>query len=343
MWWLLLLLTVLPAMAQDEEPIEENFDDIDLQTLQALEEELPSSDNISPVYTPKPNKMESPVVHVEEKTIEESGFGYGVILAGKTLIRISDDKAFKITEDLTTRYKMQEDELGFKHLVDKNKNIFYKTDSVNIISINPELVLYEPPHRYTPAPVQISRAEYDFRLKLRPEVSFYAGTVQGNYMADLFNDQTAASGYTTQYGLHYFTQWKLPILVGGVVHFEKSFYKLKGDGSVNYSALSFGPQFKTKNFDFLGLTLRLQTQFRVSPFANATADSNTGHEAYKFNSGDFLTSIEHPFENSWGEFVVGFFYQAQWLNLKSQTKNVSVSPSNEINKSFGLSFAQVFQ
>jgi hypothetical protein len=342
MWWMLLILITLPVMAQEDVP-EENFDEVDLQTLQSLEDELPTADSISPLYAPRPNKLESPVVHIEEKTIEDSGYGFGVIPAGKTLIRISDEKAFKTTESFTTRYKMVEDELGFRHLVDKNGKTLYKTDSPNIVQINQELELYEPPLRYTPAPKNITRAEYDRRLKLRPEVSFYAGTVQGTYMADLFNDSSAASGYTTQYGLHYFTQWKLPVLVGGVVHFEKSFYKLKGNGSVNYSSLSFGPQFKTKNFDFLGATLRLQTQFRVSPFANATADSNAGHESYKFNSGDFLSSLEHPFENAWGEFVVGVFYQAQWLNLKSQTKNVSVSPSNEMNKSFGLSFAQVFQ
>jgi hypothetical protein len=342
MWWLLFLLISVPAMARKAGE-EENIDELDLQMMQTLEEQLPDADNNSPTYTPTPSKMTSPVVHVEQKSIEESGIGYGVVPAGKTLIRLSDDKAFKTTASFTTRYKMQEDELGFKHLVDKNGNTFYKTDSPNIVTINQELELYEPPLRYTPAPTITTRAEYDFRLKVKPEVSFYAGVAQGSYMADLFNDKAAKDGYTTQYGFHYFTQWKLPFQIGAVAHYEKSFYKLTGSGSIDYSALSVGPQFKTKDFEFLGFPLRLQTQFRVSPFANASADTKTGHQAYKFNSGDFLSSLEHPFENSWGEFVVGVFYQAQWLNLKSQRKEVSVNASNEINKSFGLSFAQVFQ
>ena len=343
MWWMLLLLLTVPVMAQDSGD-EENFDDIDLKTLQELEDQLPSTSNMaSPTYKTKATTHTAPVVHVEKSEIDESGIGFGVINKGKIIIRLSDDKAFRITDSFTTRYKLVEDELGFKHLVDKNGNSFYKTDSPNVIAINQELELYEPPLRYTPAPRVIARAEYDYSLRIRPEVSFYAGSVQGAYMADLFNDKTASNGYTTQYGVHYFTQWKLPILVGAVVHYEKSFYKLTGDGSINYSALSFGPQFKTRNFEFFGSPWRLQTQFRISPFANATADTSAGHESFKFNSADLLTSFEHPFENTWGEFVVGLFYQAQWLNLKSQKKNVSVNPSNEINASYGLSFSQVFQ
>jgi hypothetical protein len=74
MWWMLLILITLPVMAQEDVP-EENFDEVDLQTLQSLEDELPTADSISPLYAPRPNKLESPVVHIEEKTYAKLGKG----------------------------------------------------------------------------------------------------------------------------------------------------------------------------------------------------------------------------------------------------------------------------
>jgi hypothetical protein len=146
----------------------------------------------------------------------------------------------------------------------------------------------------------------------------------------------------TQYGLHYFTEWKLPIKVGAALHYEKSEYKLSGAGSISYSSFSFGPQFKTKDFEILSTEFRLQTQIRVSPFAAAHADTVNGREKYKFNTADLMTSIEHPWKNQWGEFVVGLFYQIQWLNLKDSS-DVNIESSNKTNTSLGLSLSQVIQ
>jgi hypothetical protein len=230
-----------------------------------------------------------------------------------------------------------------KYLRDEDGSVKWKIRGEAVEPIKDALTLYVPPHRYTPAPDNIVRAEYDKKLSIPPEVSFYAGLVQGDYMSDLLNDNEARSGLSNQYGLHFFTQWKLPIKAGAVLHYENATYKLSNGGQVYYSSLSFGPQFKTREFELAGHPLRFQTHFRVSPFSRASADTAAGNVTFKFNSADLLASLERPIKNRYGEFVLGLYLQSQWLNLKNQSAPVQVEASNETNKSFGLSFAQVFE
>ena len=162
-------------------------------------------------------------------------------------------------------------------------------------------------------------------------------------MRDLFNDNKASSGLSTQYGIGFFADWKIPIKGGLAVHYEKTHYSLKGNGKVTYSSISFGPQFKTKELSLVNYPIHFLTQFRVGPFSRANAETTNGNVDFKFNSADFLFAAQHPIENRLGKFCVGVFFQSQWLNIKDQKEIVSLNTSNQTNKSFGLSLTQVFE
>ncbi len=275
--------------------------------------------------------------------IKNSGTQMGAVQGGVPFRDLKTNKNFTVSRRMFVRYFNQEDEHGFKYVQNKDGTITWRVLSRYVEPIKEELALYVPPLRYTPAPENIVRAEYDKKLSIPPEVSFYTGVVQGDFMKDLFNDNKAKSGLSNQYGLHFFTQWKLPIKAGGVLHYEKASYRLDNGGQVLYQAPSLGPQFKTKEFEIFGQPIRFQTQFRFSPFAKAAAETIAGKVIYRFNSADLLTSIERPIKNRFGEFVLGFYFQSQWLNLKDQSQAVNVKATNETNKSFGLSLAQVFE
>jgi hypothetical protein len=167
--------------------------------------------------------------------------------------------------------------------------------------------------------------------------------VRGDYTADLFEDKRARQGLTNQYGVHFFTQWKLPIKTGVVFHYERSSYRLRGGGNVIYNSFSLGPQLKTRDFEILDQPLRLQLMFRVGPMARMEAETAYGNGVFKFNSADLMASVERPVKNFLGEFVIGFFYQTQWLNLRDQKVPVRLRAANETNKAVGLSIAQVFE
>lgn len=335
MFWLLLSFS---AFAQD---------DLDLSAINALDEELPSTE-----YSERPGNFDQrkytsryrhPYKKTTLKSILESGTEHGHVMAGRSLIRISDNKAVALTESFYGKFFKLQDDMGFKYVQNNDGSCIYKLKTEFFNSIEPELALYEPPLKYTPAPVNIVRSDYDKKLKILPEVTLLLGLVQGNYMRDLFNDNKAQNGATNQLGINFATDWDLPIKAGLVFHYEKSSYTLSGGGNVLYSSPSFGPQFKTKDFDVWGLPLRFQAQFRVSPFARAQAETTQGDVSFKFNSADLLVSAEHPITNKLGAFVLGVFFQSQWLNIKNQPETVSINATNETNKSFGLSLAQVFE
>jgi hypothetical protein len=336
MVWLLFIF-ISPAFAQ-----------IDLSAIKKLDSELPNyeehkqfdEETESSRYS-RINRPPKRIVRLEE--IKNSGTELGAIKQGATLRELESNKNFTVTKLIYVRYFKSEDENGFKYLQDKDGSIKWRVYSHYVEPMKNELVLYEPPLRYTPAPDDIVRAEYDQKLSVPPEFSIYTGKVQGDFMKDLFEDNKAQDGVSNQYGVHFFTDWKLPIKAGAVIHFERATYHLTGGGEIDYTSLSFGPQFKTREFEIFSQPIRFQSQFRFSPFAKATAETTNGPIEFKFNSSDLLSSLERPIKNSLGEFVLGLYVQFQWLNIKDQTRNVSVSATNEMNKSIGLSFAQVFQ
>lgn len=336
MWWLLLISSSVFAQ-----------DDADLKAINDLADSIPSAEYVErsdeKIERKETSRHRNPNKIVPMSSILASGIEHGHVKSGRFLIRISDNKLVEVTEAFFAKFYRLPDELGYKYIVGKDGSCLYKMKLDYFNTVEPELALYETPLKYTPAPSNIPRRDMDKKLHIRPEVSFLIGATQGSYMKDLFNDEKASSGITTQVGAQVATDWKLPIKAGLVLHYERTSYDLSGGGKIAYSAFSFGPQFKTRDLDIFGKPIRLQTQFRVSPFARADAELNNRDVAFKFNSSDLMASIEHPLSNRLGEFVLGVFYQVQWLNLKDQSEVVSVNSTNETNNSFGLSFSQVFK
>lgn len=334
---LTLLLISASVFAQDE---------VDLSSVKELEATLPVIDYSG--HQDDVNRQDQnrryphPVKPVSQASIFASGTERGHVKAGVKFIRLEDNKTVEVTEEFYGKFYRLQDEQGFKYIVSNDGKCRYKMKTEYFNSVEPELALYEPPLKYTPAPAQIIHADYDKKLQILPEVSMMVGTVQANFMKDLFNQNSSVTGTSTQFGLHLATDWKLPVKAGFVLHHEKANYDISG-GQVNYSATSFGPQFKSKDFDVWGQAFRVQTQFRFSPFAKAEAETPLGHGTFKFNSADVLFGLEHPIKNRLGAFVLGVFYQRQWLSIKDQSEIVSINSSSDSNNSFGLSIAQVFQ
>jgi len=336
--WFFLFLPIL-AFAQTE---------IDLSAIENLEDILPDHDIKRDAYRDieferKNREFRHPIQAVTIEEIKESGLSNAFLKAGTTLYRLEDNTPVRLTKDIYLKVFKLEDEHNFRYLRAEDGSMKYRVSSQYVTSIDHELALYEPPTRYTPAPANIIRTEYDRKLRLVPELAVYGGVVQSRFIRDLFNDPKARTGNTNQYGLHYFTNWNLPVKVGAAVHYERSSYNLEGNGLVFYQALSVGPQFRTQDFDLFETNWRLTTQIRVSPFAKLRGETVRGNVDFKFNSTDLMTTAEHPWENRFGQFVIGAFHQAQWLNFKDQPEVVSVRASNQTNQSFGLFLSQVFQ
>lgn len=322
--------------------------DIDLSAIENLEDILPDHDIRRDAYRDieyerKNREFRHPIQAVSLEEIKESGLGTAFIKAGTTLYKLKDNSPVRLTKDIYLKAYKLEDEHNYRYLSGKDGSMSYRVPSVYVNSIEQELALYEPPTRYKPAPTNIIRTEYDRKLRLAPEFAAYAGIVQARFIRDLFNDPKARTGNMNQYGFHYFTDWNLPVKVGGAIHYERSSYNLENNGLVFYQAISFGPQFRTQDFDLFETNWRLTTQIRVSPFAHLRGETSNGNVNFKFNSTDLMTTAEHPWNNRWGQFVIGAFHQAQWLNFKDQPEVVAVRASNQTNQSFGLFLSQVFQ
>jgi hypothetical protein len=331
--WPLLLLASLSALAQMEE--------IDLSSIRALEQKLPDYQPgavESSMNARTENKYRSPFKIEKLEKIEQSGVERGSITGGVPIVRIEDNRVFSLARSITVGYYEQEDEHGFKYLINHDGGTTFKIDTRYVEPLKQDLAMYEPPTRFSPAPFNKVKVDYDESLSLLPETRFSVGAAQGYFIQDVFNDSNAKTGVSTQYGMHLFTNWKHPMKIGGALNYERTDYSLSSGGKVNFTSLSFGPQIKSKDIEVIGLPLRWQIQFRYGPFATATS----GSTKFNFTATDIMGSVEHPMKNSWGEFVIGAYYQIQWLNFKNQPEIVSVRASNKANTAFGLTISQVF-
>lgn len=318
---------------------------IDLSEIQKLDEEIPNYLDYTvderTIQRGNNRKYLPPLRAVKLKEIENSGTQLGSLKPKAYLRDLEKNENYRTGRQMYVRYFNLEDEFGFKYIVSKDGTVKWRTKSRFIEPIKEELSLYVPPTRYTPAPDNIIRTEYDTKLKVSPGFSIYTGFAVGDYIRDLFEQLRARQGTSTQYGAQIFTEWKLPIKIGAAVHYERTIYQLNEGGKIIYSSPSVGPALKTREFELFGQPLRLQGQLRLSPFSRLhTEDKNV---ALKFNSADLMAVIERPIKNRFGEFVLGFFYQTQWLNLREQEGLVSVRATNQTNKLYGLSFGQVFE
>lgn len=318
--------------------------EVDMSPIHDLDSKLPELSPIKSIHEGKRKrdlqKNYSPQIELNQ--ILKSQVRKGAIKEGGEILDIKTNRILKISKITYISYYALEDEYRFKYIVNKDGTVTWKIKSDSIEPLEDELTMYRPPLKYSPAPDNIARSFFDQKLNIQKEFSFYAGFSQGKFMQDLFDGEKINEGETSQYGLHFFAEWKTPIKVGLSTHFENTTYSINKKYTVRYNSISLGPQIKTKDLDFFGRSFRIQTQFRIGPFATATYQSDKGKEIFKFNSSDLMSSAEWPIENRFGEFVVGLFYQVQWLNLKDQKKPANIRASNRTNNSYGVSFGQVF-
>jgi hypothetical protein len=296
---------------------------------------LPDSEYSSSTVVGDSRNNFVPVVRpVSWEEIKRGGTEKIYLKEDASLIRIKDNKKITFTDGKFVTVFSQPDEHGFKYILSKNNSIDFKVHLSHLEPVKLVRELYEPP---------IFMKKYDRSLRLTPEASIRTGFQKGDFIKDIFIG-ASGKGYSQQYSASLFTEWELPIKVGLSLSLENAIYSLDNGGKVYYSSPSFGPLFQSQDVsigeDFL---LRAAMELRYSPFARARSESESGDQNLKFNSTDFFMSIKHPIENSLGSFLVGVFYQFQWLNLKSQDELVSIRTSQATNKSFGLSFSQAFE
>jgi hypothetical protein len=338
MWFLLLMLSV-SAFAQNE--------DIDLDILKKLDQNMPDYQPERNVYKAPEGvqgtrKYIYPNYHVTMPQLLASGVITGAVKKGARVIDMNDGTVYKAQRSFLVKFYRIEDEFGYRYLQAKGRPA-YKVKGTSLEETSLETNLYEPPDQYTPAPTNKIVSDYNPKLRFLPEPVFYSGFVDGSYMKDLFNDRRARYGTTTQFGIQAMAKWNWPIKIGGAFHYERSTYLLHNDGRIIYTSPSIGPIFKTKDFVVLDFPFRFQMQYRLSPFARTDVHTRGGDLTLKFNSSDLAFAFEHPEKNRWGEFVLGLFFQAQWLDLRHQTTAVNVIANNQTNNSFGVSFSQVFE
>jgi hypothetical protein len=318
-----------------------SFSESDFSKIRDLDNKLPSyvipSSKEKKSFSRK-NKFHDKIFRITKtEDIKQSKTQLAAVKKGSILHHIEDNEQKIVPKDIYVRVFDLEDENGFKFIQNEDGTITWKIPGRMIESLKEDLKMFESPEIYTPAPV-ISKSFFDQKINLLPELILYSGIINGKYMQDLFNDNKASRGVTNQYGLNLASKWSSPVKAGGVIHFEKSNFSSGTGDYIIYSSLSLGPQIKSKDFD-LGFPVRIQTQFRIGPFASASSKNNS----YKFYSNDFMLSMETPSKNVLGEFVFGIYFQKQWLNLKNQSTPINLESDNKSNDSYGISISQVFE
>lgn len=286
------------------------------------------------------NKYDPVYQNVGLEEILSSPEELAVLKPGTYIYRLDNSQKLLLDKDIYIRFHRLPDEQGFKYLVNKNGDILFKARTEDIHSIAPETVMYEPPHSYTPAPER-EKILWDGKLKNNIELALAVSMMRADFLQDLLNLDSAPTGQMNHIGVNYLADWKWPVKVGLAAYYQRARYNTDG-GTTNFSSVSFGPVFKTKNFYPLEVPVRLQAQIRYSPFGKMDVNISRGSTGFDFNTTDLVVGIEFPLKNRWGEFVLSLFTHYQWMSLKNQEEIVNIESSSKPNQALGFGISQVF-
>lgn len=320
-------------------------EDLDLSAIKELEQKLPKFKQSEIDQTEQnfraQNRRYQPsrkIVTFEE--IKKSPLLEGSLNSGVPVVELETNTAYNLPRAIYVKYHRLPDEFGNLYLVTNDFKVTHKVSSDYLSPVEIDLAMNPKPRYFSEAPV-LKLREVDTLLKLDHEVFAQLGFNQGSYFKDL-SGRAMSSGDTILAGYQFITNWKLSLKLGAHLKYEKSSFLAKDGTTMTYTSPTIGVTLRTRNFNLEEIPVRFQTMFGLSPFSRLVVLASDKSSEFKFNSFDINNSLQFPLENFWGEWSLGIFHQAQWLNIKSQSDEASLKATNRINTSFGLSLSQVF-
>jgi len=208
---------------------------------------------------------------------------------------------------------------------DKNKQKRFKTNSINVVSIESDLDLKAKPKNYQEFKAPTQYQTKDTTLRLDNFVNFHYEYLQDEYLGDLFSSLLPAGtqlesntfyAYGTRFELKSFYKWDFPIEFGVNLNYQEGAWQGQAKGLV-WRSVFFGPVaqytlMKNENFSF-----NVQVSFQQSFFFKAR--SLTDNFTFNYSTNALELGLNTIWPTRFGDFVIGGSYRRAQASLKETT------------------------
>ncbi|MEK6626591.1 MAG: hypothetical protein AABY86_16610 [Bdellovibrionota bacterium] len=197
------------------------------------------------------------------------------------------------------------------YIYDKTKQKRYKTNSINVISIEEDLNLQSIPSVYKEYAPPTQYHSKDTRLSLDNYLNFHGEYMRDQYLADLFTSllpagTTLSSNTFYAYGkrLEYksFYVWDFPIQFGINLNYQEGNWLGDAEGLIWRSAF-FGPVAQYTFYQNETVRWNVHVSFQQSFFFKATSSSQ--NFAFTYSTNAMEVNLNSIWSTSYGRIVIG--------------------------------------
>lgn len=320
-------------------------ENVSLKNVQELKKRLPDyqwidlmeegeSEYTSPRYYP-PKKFTS------YDEIKNSPIRQMIIKKRAQLVRMHDDKVFYLTKNALVNAHILIDEGDYLYLIDEKNQFFFKVSLNSALPVGDIVKIYEPPKLYKEFKKDTFTQIDNFSPRFYPELIVSTGVTQSVFTEDLLEDNRAKTTFYTRYGVAGFVDFQKKVKTGLTVQYERSLHYLKDHNRALFSSLSIGPIVRSPTFNQDDWPWQISAQMRWAPNSTLTTDTSSSTR-FVMNVTALQLAFEHPIKNDWGEMILGFGFQRQWINLRRQDSYVRLDSDNNQNDQYGFTLSQSF-
>lgn len=311
----------------------------DLSVIEELQDRKEKA--LEDIVEPRKNeldKFEKFALKVQVGDIIDSGTYRGHISKGAKLVKLSTDEQQELPEDIYVRAYSLPDKQGYVYLEGKKGEPIYKTMGHNVTNVEQVLKMKEPPPYWQPVVRKKPKDVDEHSFPIYTELALHLGLSSPKFTKDLVNDDTNNPGVAVRYEVQAYSPFSMPFSVGLNLMAETTNGNL-GSQSESYagSALSIGPIFKSKEFQFLDYTLMATIGARTSIFARIKETRPEGEASYRLNQTTLFFGLQRNINLKFGELTIGANFQRQWAKAKSEGVESDISGTARYDDTVSLS------
>ena len=249
------------------------------------------------------------------------------IKPGSLIYAINSDKKFYIKRKMYVRARLKVGGSSTSYLISKDGKIKYKTNTNNLISVQPDLELRP---KIDPLIVYKGRTEFftvDENIKFKHFLNYGFGPTSTNYLPVIYR-ANSTSAFTYRLDSKNYYDSKFPIDFGLNLNYEFGYWEDSQIGTVTFKSLNWGPVIRWSFWKGKTGFWNLHFGAFKSIFHKAVKEPDT----HEFSTLGLLIDLERAQKTRLGTFLFGAGYRQSQSSIKNSTEyleNLSVKGSNK--------------
>ena len=273
-------------------------------------------------------------LQVQLSDISKSPLRLVYLPRGSRLIRLSDDKTFKLVAGIYAKAHVKEDFSKRRYLINERDELAYSVGINELTDISKMTDLYRRPRRFQRLQQRVKPKEFNEQFDYSLNFNLHLALNYPEYTKKLIGDPSWFAPNLRVEGA-----WVSQLDFGFKAGFSSMYESLSGElvdgGAYSTQSLSVGPVFKSQRF---WENYRLVLQGRLSLLSRISIARPNNTTNYNLSENVLLIGLEEAEDyKKLGKFIFGYSIQRKWLRTAAAgTIGSETNARTRYDDSFGI-------